>query len=355
MSKSLRFSEKWFRRGLWVVAFVFAWFLSGLGGAVVGDLPKIEQTQTLEDFMNPIELKKVSEEIRKAELNEREVNDALEQSRLKHSAAEADTDSEREKFIASVATRKATAQPDQDKELIARTERVDNLQALERVALAQLEMQQKLLLDAQQASRKARLRLNELEQAAQGDYASARQGQELRVFGYRLALTLPLLFLAAWLYKKKRQSTYWPFVWGFIYFALFAFFVELVPYLPSYGGYIRYLVGIVITLLVGRQAILALQRYQDQQRLAEAQPETKRREVLEYDTALARLAKSICPGCERTVDLKDISIDYCPHCGIGLHDRCGACNTRKSTFSKYCHACGAAGAKLGEPPAATSV
>ena len=93
----------------------------------------------------------------------------------------------------------------------------------------------------------------------------------------------------------------------------------------------------------------------DQQRLAEAQPETKRREVLEYDTALARLAKSICPGCERTVDLKDTSIDYCPHCGIGLHDRCGACNTRKSTFSKYCHACGAAGAKLGEPPAATSV
>lgn len=173
--------------------------------------------------MNPIELKKVREEIRKAELNEREVSDALEQSRLKHSAAEADTDSEREKFMASVATRKATAQPDQDKELIARTERVDNLQALERVALAQLEMQQKLLLDAQQASRKARLRLNELEQAAQGSYAKARQSQELRVFGYRLALTMPLLLLAGWLYKKKRQSTYWPFVWGFIYFALFAF------------------------------------------------------------------------------------------------------------------------------------
>ena len=112
------------------------------------------------------------------------------------------------------------------------------------------------------------------------------------------------------------------------------------PYLPSYGGYVRYIVGIVITVFVGRQAILALNRYLEQQRLAEALPEAKRREVLEYDAALARLAKAICPGCERAVDLKDTSIEFCPHCGIGLYERCGSCSTRKSTFAKYCHACG---------------
>jgi hypothetical protein len=340
MSKSLRLSEKWFRRGLWVVAIVFAWFLIGLGGTIVGDLPKIEQAQTLEDFIDPIELRMVREEIQKAELSERELSNLLQQSRLKHKAAQEDTIAESEKLSAWLATRNATAQSSQDKELIERTQRVDDLQALERLVLADLEKQQVQLLDTKQINQKARLRLVDLERSAQGVFDEARQSQELRVFFYRLALTLPLLLLAAWLYKAKKQSTYWPFVWGFIYFALFVFFVELVPYLPSYGGYIHYIVGIVMTVLVGRQAILGLNRYLENQRLAEAQPETKRRKELDYDIALARISKGICPGCERSVDLKDITIDFCPHCGIGLYDECSSCNTRKSTFSKYCHSCG---------------
>ena len=129
-------------------------------------------------------------------------------------------------------------------------------------------------------------------------------------------------------------------MWGFILFALFAFFVELVPYLPSYGGYVRYVVGIAITALVGRYAILALNRYLERQKQAESLPDQQRRKELGYDVALARLAKSVCPGCERPVDLKNDKIDFCPHCGIGLFDHCGHCSTRKSSFARFCHACG---------------
>jgi len=93
---------------------------------------------------------------------------------------------------------------------------------------------------------------------------------------------------------------------------------------------------------VGRYAILALNRYLERQKLAEQLPDAQRREELSYDTALARLAKGLCPGCERLVDLKDAKNDFCPHCGIGLHDHCGHCSTRKSAFSKFCHGCGTA-------------
>ena len=340
MSKALRLSEKWFRFGLWIVAFIFASFLIGLGGTVVQNLPKVEQRYTLEDFIDKPAATLTRSEIKLTQQTRQVAQESLDQARLKHNAARANSATAHETFNNWLATRHATKRSDQDPELITRTQELDELKIAERQALTGVEAQQQILLDAQQAESHAQSRLRELEQAASTELAKALRSQELRVFGYRLALTLPLLGVAGWLFAKKRQSTYWPFVWGFIYFALFAFFVELVPYLPSYGGYVRYVVGIVITVLIGRQAIVALNRYLEKQKLAEAMPDVERRKELSYDTALARLAKKVCPGCERPVDLTNTAIDYCPHCGICLFDRCGQCKERKSAFARFCHACG---------------
>ncbi|WP_137891981.1 serine endopeptidase [Ramlibacter sp. 2FC] len=346
MSKALRLSETWFRRGLWAVALVFAWFLIGLGGTVVGDLPKVEQRQQLDDFMDPVATPPLREALKAAQRSGRDAQDALEQAQQRLKVAQADNRAARESFNNWLATRQATARAEQDAELIQRTSQLDQLRRAEREALSAVEAQQQIALDARQATAKAQARLAELERSAREGLEGARRAQELRIFLYRLALTLPLLVVAGWLFAKKRNSAYWPFVWGFIYFALFAFFVELVPYLPSYGGYVRYTVGILLTALVGRYAILALQRYLERQKMAEALPDAQRREELSYDVALARLAKGVCPGCERAVDLKDQKNDFCPHCGIGLHDHCGHCQARKSAFSHFCHACGTAARPL---------
>ncbi|MGJ7545523.1 serine endopeptidase [Variovorax sp. LT1R16] len=340
MSKSLRLSEKWFRRGLWVVALVFAGFLIGLGGTLVSDLPRVERTLQTDDFIDRVAADPLRDGVREAERIEQQAANALEQAELKRSAAAQSSRSARETFDNWIATRRATAQPDQDAELIARTRALDVLKAREDAAQQKVEAQQQVALDARQAQEAAQRKLAVLESDAEQRMMAEYRRVELRVFGYRLALTLPLLLVAGWLFVKKRKSTYWPFVWGFIFFALFAFFVELVPYLPSYGGYVRYIVGIVITVGVGRYAIVGLNRYLARQKLAEAQPDIVRREELSYDTALTRLAKSVCPGCERPVDLKSAEIDFCPHCGIGLFDHCGTCDARKSAFSKFCHACG---------------
>jgi predicted RNA-binding Zn-ribbon protein involved in translation (DUF1610 family) len=345
MSKALRLSEQWFRRGLWLVAFVFAGFLIGLGGTVVNDLPKVEKPLRLEDFMDRATTDRLRAGIQQAERSARDAQEALEQARLKRRVAEADTQTTRESFQNWLATRRVTQLSDQDPEVIARTQALDRLRQAERTAQAAEQRQDQVLLDARQSEARARLQLQEMEREATKAMAKEARRVELRVFLYRLALTLPLLVIAGWLLRTKRRSTWWPFVWGFAIFAVFAFFVELVPYLPSYGGYVRYAVGIVVTVLVGRQAIISLNRYLERQKAAEQLPDAQRREELSYDTALARLAKGVCPGCERPLDLKNEKIDFCPHCGIGLFDRCGSCATRKSAFAKFCHSCGAVGGR----------
>ncbi len=342
MSKGLRFTEKWLQRALWLVAFAFAAFLIGLGSAIVGNMRDVERELTLEEFMNPAQVAALRAEQEKAKDQHDTAQLAVEQATQKHEVARANTRSARETFDNWLATRRATARPDQDPELITRTKALDVLEAQEREALAAVQAQQQVLLDAAQVQQRARDRWEKMEEPARAAFIDAARGQELRIFLYRLLLTLPLLVLAGWMFARKRKGTYWPFVWGFIIFALFTFFFELVPYLPSYGGYVRYLVGIIVTFLVGRYAILSLQRYLARQKEAEALPDVQRRQTLSYDTALARLGKGVCPGCERPVDLKDASLDYCPHCGIGLFDRCGCCSSRKNAFARFCFSCGTA-------------
>jgi predicted RNA-binding Zn-ribbon protein involved in translation (DUF1610 family) len=341
MSKNLRLSEKWFHRAFWLVALALAWFLIGLGNAVVGDLPKVEQELSIERFWDTAAHTKLQEENEAITRERQALAPALERTRQVQNTARNRLNEEQRSFDNWVATRQATGESTQNAALVERTRALDALKAeasTEQKKLEALERQSLSLDEREAALTQAR---EALEKPAQEKLQAEQRRQELRVFGYRLLLTLPLLVIAGWLFVKKRKSTYWPFVWGFIFFALFAFFVELVPYLPEYGGYVRYVVGIVLTLLVGRYAIIALNRYLEKQRVAEAKPDEQRRQELDYDTAMARLAKSVCPGCERNVNLKDDTLDFCPHCGIGLHNHCVNCQARKSTFARFCHTCGA--------------
>lgn len=345
MSKALRFSEEWFRRALWLIAIIFAGFLIGLGGLVVGDLPRVEGRLTLEQFIDQPAADRERAFIKQSRTGLQGSDDAIERQRLILAATQSRAVSARETFGNWLQTRQATARPEQDVELLRRTRELDAFKARERVAQEGLEQLEQSGLGARQALQQSELRLQALEQTAYLGFASAQREVELKVFLYRLLLTLPLLILAGWLFARKRQSAHWPFVWGFILFALFAFFVELVPYLPSYGGYVRYIVGVIVTLLVGHYAIRGMRRYLEQQKAIEEMPDVQRRQGLAYDVAHMRLVKGICPGCERAVDLKDASRNFCMHCGICLFNHCAQCHGRKNSFARYCHACGAADTK----------
>ena len=341
MTKALRLSEVWFRRGLWLVAVVFAGFLIGLGGTLVGDLPKVEKRLEVDDFLDRATALRLRADMRDAQKAQTAAAEAAAQARLKLQSTQADLRAAEGDYRNWLATRSVTQRAEQDPEVISRTRQLGTLRETVRSAEAGVERQQQALLDAQQRAARAGREVAAMEEEARNKLVTEQRRVELRVFLYRLTLTLPPLAIAGWLFRRHRHGTWWPFVWGFIFFALFTFFVELVPYLPSYGGYVRYVVGIVVTVLVGRYAIVALNRYLERQKAAEQMPDVERRKELPYDTALARLAKGVCPGCERPLDLKNDKLDFCPHCGIGIANRCGSCGTRKSAFVHFCHGCGA--------------
>ena len=335
-----RLSERWFNLILWVVALTFGGFLIGLGSLLVGDLPQVEHRYTLEQFLDGDRARSVSNDLRQIRREQDDNRRQVEQTQLALDAARSASEAARETFANWLKTRDATQRVDQDPGLIARTERLDALKAAERAVEERLEDLAKAGLDFSEREEVQASTDSDLRAEAQGKLDAAERGQELRVFGYRLALTLPLLMLAGWLLLKRRQTRNWPFVWGFAFAAAFAFFVELVPYLPSYGGYVQYGVGAVATLILGRSAINALHAYNERQKAAELRPNEERRTEIATDQALQRLAKKACPGCERPIDLANPAANFCPHCGIGIFERCPACDHRKSTFERFCTACG---------------
>jgi hypothetical protein len=149
--------------GLWIVAFVFASFLIGLGGTVVENLPKVEHRVTLEDFIDKQAAAALRAELRALQEERQVAQDAHDQAQLKLNAARANSAAARDTFSNWLATRQVTKRPEQDVELIERTQALDELKILERKALADVERQQQRLLDSRQSEERAQRDMRELE------------------------------------------------------------------------------------------------------------------------------------------------------------------------------------------------
>lgn len=343
--KSLFVPERLFRLATWIVSLVFASFLIGLGGTIIGDLPRIESTLSVDQFAEQPLLDRTRAEIRRLRDAERDLADRQAQAALTQTAAANAYQSARSAYANWIATRTATTDPAQDAQVVQRTRELDSLKTREREAQVGVERVDKELLDARQALAAQEKTERDLIEAARKAYESALFRQELRVFAWRLAFTLPLLGVAWWFLMTKRRSDYWLLMRGFVLFALFTFFVELVPYLPSYGGYVRYVVGIVMTAVAGHYVIKGMRLYLTRRRQVEQQTEAERRRALQPESALKKMTAHVCPACERPLmTTGDVVPDYCVHCGLKLFDRCNSCEIRRNVFFPFCPKCGTAAA-----------
>ena len=336
-------TERLFNFLMWWVAIFFAWFLVGFGGLVIRDLPKVDGTITPEQFQSPEMLQLIAnrdalQQQQALLINQREITQQT------VNAAKSTYAAEHSQFQNWLSTRKATDAVNQNKALIERTQKLEVLKTNEQsIENALQEIDAKNIILTQTMTQKTD-KINVLKEQAYERYETAKFKQELVVFGLRLLFVLPLLIAAIWLFISKRKNKYWPFIWGFIFFAVFSFFVELVPYLPSYGGYIRYLVGLLFVSVTGSYGIRWMQTYLAQRKLEELATESERRQKLERTFAIKKMDAHVCPSCDRhLLESSGIVTNFCVHCGLKLYQPCKSCDTRYNSFFLHCPTCGAVG------------
>lgn len=349
MTKGVRVPERIYRGVLWAVSIVFAGFIIGLGNLVIGDLPIVDAQVVAAPTEIPA-LVQVRREITAGEREKAVIDDKLAIQRLQLDQAQRASATANDTFRAWIAARTATTNPQQDPEVLSRTRDLEQLKGNERAiqqAIADLENQRTPLDQRENA---LRTRENQIMADALPAQERASFWQELRVFGLRLLITLPMLAVATWMVVKKRKSDHWPLMRGFVLAAVFVFFWELVPYLPSYGGYVRYAVGIVLTFAAGHFLVKNMRAYLAHRAEGEAQAEQERRKRVTHDEAFKKMAAKVCPGCDRPIaTTADAEANFCVHCGMTLFDHCPACNTRKMAFFRFCMTCGEP-AKVDEAP-----
>lgn len=340
MLKAVRAPEKAYTVVLWLVSMVFAGFIVGLGNLVIGDLPQVGagdydvSAPSAAEQRLGAQIAQISDRLGQIDDKRAIVQLQLEQARK---ASQTGT----ETFQAWIATRTATTSSAQDPEVIARTRQLEALKANERALQGQLNQFDNQRLPLEQQRSALETAQNQASAAAEPARERARFWQELRVFLLRLAITLPMLLVAAWLVVKKRKSDYWPLARGFVLAAVFVFFVELVPYLPSYGGYVRYGVGIALTFAAGVFLIKNMRKYLERRQKSEAQAEAERRARVSHDEAFRKMAAKQCPGCDRPIaTMEGAETNFCVHCGMTLFDHCPSCHARKMAFFRFCMACG---------------
>lgn len=339
--KELRGPERLMRAGQWVIALLFAFFLTRIGADLIADLPLVTNAPQLEDFLDKGALSQQERLQTPLLAKKAQLDQSLSEKRDVLEKAQSDYEKAKESFDNWRDTRSSTEQSSQNPEVIKRTQELDRLLNVQKDLEQQQDALYQQITDVQSRMQPIEQNINQIRSQAEAKFYNAEYRASLKAFFIRLAFVGPLLLIGVWLFRSHRHSKHWPFVWGFILFAAASFFFELVPYLPSFGGYIRYGVGAILTFVGGRALINALQRYAEQKRLEQEASQETRKQSLRYEEALSALSRNQCPSCDRKlVPTEDGKISFCMHCGLQLYAQCSSCGHRRNAFFHFCPCCG---------------
>ena len=352
---SLRRMERVSNFLLVIVALSLGGFLSALGNKMLGDFDRLFKSPDSDSFQNKPALLALENQESALERRIGDLDAQEEAFRRSLNVVQRQSAREKQSFNDWIQARAAVGSGEDDAKVRERARALDDFRKAEdgwRTKMEGIETAKQPFLKKQSELSAEKERL---EQEAEKNFSRAQKIYALKVFFARLGFVGPLLGLGIFLFVKARKSRFWPLAWGYILFSLYAFFVGLVPYLPSFGGYIRLAVGALLSFLAGYYLIKQLGRYLDRKR-AELQASTQERaKTIKEETAFRAYKSHACPSCEKdfllnkwspgvrqAVEVRSVddAPDFCAHCGLTLFGKCAACGRRNFLHFPFCSACG---------------
>ena len=337
------------------ISIILCLFLILLSNRIIGDLENTTKRPYPEYFEDKTAIESFERDIEKQNDELGVLYSKKETIEKTIAMAKENYANEKQSFDNWLQTRKTLGSPDKDKEVIDRATKLDEFYKVEQDWRLQLNTLQDQIDDLENQMKDIRESIYDEQSKAYEKYAKELKWYELKVFLIRLIFVAPILTLGIFFFVRYRRHKFYPLFFGFTLFSIYVFFFGLVPYLPSYGGYIRYSVGVILSVGLGYYAIKRFKEFMEQKQ-AELKISTQERaKTIQTTIAEKALDNHFCPSCGKDFLLRqwefpaDKSTEtgtyryvttFCRHCGLELFKNCTNCGTKNFAHLLFCSSCG---------------
>ena len=338
----------------YVISFLLAIFLIGMANRIIWDIDGVEQRPYVTDFEIHTDVKKYRVLRQSIQDSIQTKQDEKENVQLSVDLVQNALEEQQASFKTWISTRTATQSSRVNAEIQRRNRLLDSLRTSLKTEKAARLLLQARIEDFRAEGRTYEDAIDKEMSKARKLYVNAERAYDLRIFISRLLFVIPILLLGIWLLLKKRKHSYWPLFRGVVFFAFYAFFIGLVPYLPSYGGYVRYAIGILLSVLLGMYAIKHLKAFVKRKKEELQLSSVERSKQIKNEVAEKALENHMCPSCGKDYLINEIFqsgksknrsgnlkvTTYCRHCGLQLFKNCNTCDTKNYAHLPHCYSCG---------------
>jgi hypothetical protein len=336
------------------ISTILCLFLILLSNKIIDDLDTTTVRPEIENFENKVVMNDLDRKMNTLNIEVENLNTKKETIENTIATAKENYTNEKQSFDNWVQTRKTLGSPDKDQEVIERAKKLDEFYKIEQDWRSQLNLRQVEIDQIEKKQQEIQKLIQKEIESAEIKYSSELKYYDLKVFLIRLLFVSPILALGIFFFVRYRRHKFWPLYFGFTLFSLYVFFFGLVPYLPSYGGYVRYAVGIILSAGLGYYAIKTIRQFIETKQ-AELKVSTQERaKNVQTEVAEKALENHFCPSCGKDFIIKKwefplknnendaykLVTDFCRHCGLELFKNCNKCGNKNFAHLPFCSSCG---------------